>query len=310
MQRWLSWVWNAHPIHWGCFCIWNRPGGRWEGACITISKPCLPGPLLWKLPPTMGPWGSGCQKQVALWFITTTVTLISAGGSQHMQTWKSWHPLWLPTLWIDQQVKVVDYFYTYFYLYISFHMFIWGFTRNKVISHVLSVWLAFQNPGRCYYPIVQMKSLVFQGWQMTHPQSETWETTELEYRPRYFFFQTPISFQNISLQVCVMCTYMWLYMYAQTYHFVQAYCIGIFKRWSWVWPSINPALWIHQLFLEWLEYARQCQTTASNTAWTIQASSPKCTDFRVAEIWLKPDLDCRGKSRRGKGEGRLRRCAF
>ena len=26
-------------------------------------------------------------------FITTTVTLISAGGSQHMQTWKSRHPL-------------------------------------------------------------------------------------------------------------------------------------------------------------------------------------------------------------------------
>lgn len=169
-------------------------------------------------------------------------------------------------------------------------------------------WL-FKTLGGAIIPLYRWKAWFFRDGRWHTLQSDTWEMMELQYRQTYFFFQTPISFQNISLQVCVMCTYLWLHMYAQTYHFVQAYYIGFFKSWR-LWPSINPALWIHQLFLEWLEHARQCQTTACNTAWTIQASSPKCTDFRVAEIWLKPDLDCKGKSRRGKEEGRLGRCAF
>lgn len=123
-----------------------------------------------------------------------------------------------PHLWMDQQVR--DHFYLYFYLYMSLHMFMLGFTRKKVLSHVLSFDWFFKTLGGDIIPFYRWKAWFFRDGRWLTPSQtlgkwQSWHTDPSIFIPDSHVFPEYFT-------ACLCCVYMHMYMYVCTHtnHFV------------------------------------------------------------------------------------------
>lgn len=88
-------------------------------------------------------------------------------------------------------------------------MFILDFTRNEVISHVPSHLIGFQNSGRCYYPILQMKTFI-SGMASDSPPDACPDGSILA--PDFHVFPEHLS-------ACLCCVHMYTCVCTYTSHF-------------------------------------------------------------------------------------------